>query len=89
MRIVKPIQELDRILEQAMEEGFDLPITVEGWLNGRLCIQQTVYEDSKQDELLIENDQPWKSGDRILFKVISKDGRFIAQEIQLVSSKPS
>ncbi len=89
MRIVKPIQELDRILEQAMAEDFDLPITVEGWQNGRLCIQETVDEDSEEGDLVIADDQPWKPGDRILLKVISNDGRCREIEFQLLSSKPS
>lgn len=89
MELEKPIHILDRILEQAMEEDFNSPVTVECWQNGRLCIQETVSEDSDQEDLLMLDDQPWKSGDKILVRVISNDGRCKEIEFQLISSKPS
>ena len=89
MELLRPLEILDRILEQAMEEDFDSPITVEGWQNGRLCIQETVDEDSEEGEVVIADEQPWKSGDMIVIRVTSNDGRCKEIEFQLISSKPS
>ena len=80
-------QIVETLGQQAAEEGFEFPMTQETWNNGILCTRTLINADSESETQVESGLLPPKSGDILLFKIISKDGRYKEIELELALSK--